>query len=131
MNLYELYALDQGTPIGEIRHEIFSKYGEIVSNSAHYGWHSSEILNNQQKTYSLVKTLDSVSPVKFLVATITYQPMDLRGIDPKTKKKVDVPPVFGPDISNPSHLHLEWIDTDIPFLPKDEIDKKGISYTLP
>lgn len=121
------YQATQGTVIGEIRHEVYLKYGKEAYETAQYGWNSVFAAQDIHKMYNLVNS----SPVQFLIATITYPMVDITPINPSTNKKLDVPIVFGPDFSNPSNLHLEWTDANIPFLPKEEVDKLGITYNLP
>ena len=128
MNPIQEYKLMQGTLMGEIRHEVFQKYGEAAYLAAHYGWHNGEIIDNKRKTYNLVDS----NPVQFLVATETYTLIDARPIlNLETGERLDVPPMMMPDVMNPIHLHLEWVDANIPFLPKDVLDAQGTSYTLP
>lgn len=114
--------------MGEIRHEVFQKHGENAYSTAHYGWHHGDVVDNKRKIYTLVNS----TPVQFLVATETFALIDMTPIlNSETGEKPDVPPVFGLDMMNPTHLHLEWVDANISFLPKDVIDAQGISYTLP
>lgn len=128
MNPLQEYSITQGTVMGEVRHEIFQKYGEIAYSTAHYAWHQGDIIDNKRKTYTLVNS----TPVKFLVATETFPLVDITPIlNGETNERPDIPPTFAPDITNPTHLHLEWVDANIPFLEKDAIDSQGISYTLP
>lgn len=128
MNAIQEYYLKQGTTMGEIRHEVFQKYGETAYLTAQYGWHTGDIIDNERKTYTLVNS----NPVKFLVATETFVSIDITPIlNTETNDKPNIPPTLSPDISNPTHLHFEWVDANIPFLPKDVLDSQGISYNLP
>lgn len=128
MNPIQQYYNEQGTTFGEIRYEVFQKYGETAYLTSHYGWHVGEVTDNKRKTYTLVNS----NPVQFLVATETFTSIDITPIlDSETGEKPDVSPVFALDTMNPIHLHLEWIDANIPFLPKDVIDAQGIFYNLP
>lgn len=127
MHPTEEYSIKQGTVIGEIRYEVYQKYGEAAYLSAHYGWHNGEIIDDKRKIYTLVNS----NPVQFLVATETFTTIDATPINPETGQKFDIPPVLVLDVINPVALHLEWIDANIPFLPKDVLDSQGVSYTLP
>ena len=107
------YDTEAGTPIGEVRNEIFNKYGNAAYESSQYGWHHEHISNIEMKMYNLVQA----DTVKFLVATIKYRMMDMQEM-------------LIPDIQNPISIDLEWRDANIPFIGKDECDKQGITYTL-
>lgn len=126
MNALQEYNLHQGTVIGEIRNEVFQKHGEAAYLTAHYGWHNADIVDDKRKIYTLVNS----SPVQFLVATETFTTMDITPINPETGKKFDIPPVLILDTKTPINLHMEWVDANIPFLPKDVIDAQGIPYNL-
>ena len=128
MNPIEEYnRAGQGTLMGEIRHEIFQKHGLEAYQTAHYYWSKVDIDESNFKVYTLVNS----NPTQFLIATVTCAMMDARTIDPETKEKIDVPPVFVRDELNPTHLHLEWAVANIPFATRDILDAQGISYTLP
>lgn len=127
MNPIQEYLLKQGTVIGEIRNEVFQKYGEEAYLTAHYGWHNASIIDDKRKIYTLVNS----NPVQFLVATETFTTIDITPKDPETGQKLDIPPVIVLDIDNPISLHLEWFDANIPFLPKYILDEQGLPYILP
>ena len=122
------YDTEAGTPIGEVRNEVFNKYGNAAYESSQYGWHHEHISNIETKMYNLVQA----DTVKFLVATIKYRIIDMRPINPITKVLMfpDMPEMLIPDIQNPISIDLEWRDANIPFIGKDECDKQGITYTL-
>jgi hypothetical protein len=126
MNPLQEYKQSQGTVIGEIRYEIFQRYGQVAYETAHYGWHHSEVIDNKRKIYTLVNS----DPIKFLVATETFTTMDITPINPETGQKFDIAPILALDYANPINLHLEWIDANIPFLPKDVLDGQGVVYNL-
>jgi hypothetical protein len=126
MNPLQEYKQSQGTVIGEIRHEIFQRYGQAAYETAHYGWHHGEVIDNKRKIYTLVNS----DPIKFLIATETFTTMDITPINPETGQKFDIAPVLVLDYMNPIHLHLEWVDANIPFLPKDALDAQGVVYNL-
>jgi hypothetical protein len=127
MTPQEEYNLHKGTPIGEIRYEVYNKYGLDAYSTAHYGWHNERVSQTILKTHTLVNS----SPIQFLTATITLPLVDIIQADPTTGIRPNVPPVYAPDTKNPSSLHLEWTNANIPFLPKDEVDKLGLTYNLP
>jgi hypothetical protein len=127
MTAEQEYNLHKGTPIGEIRYEVYKKHGLDAYYTAHYGWHNSEVSETVLKMYTLVNS----TPVQFLTATITLPLIDIVGINADTGVRENIPPIYAPDSSNPSSLHLEWTDANIPFISKDEADARGLTYTLP
>lgn len=122
------YDTEAGTPIGEVRNEVFNKYGNDAYKSSQYGWHHEHIGNTETKMYNLVQA----DTVKFLIATIKYRIIDMRPTDPITKALMfpDTPEMLIPDIENPISIDLQWRDANIPFIGKSECDKQGITYTL-
>ena len=127
MNPTQEYELTRGTIMGEIRNEIFQKYGQVEYETAKYGWHHAEVSETEYKTYILV----NCNLVQFLVGTATCQLVDRRVVDPETGKRIGEIPLIIRDDMNPTNLHLEWINANIPFVDKDVLDSQGISYTLP
>ena len=115
------YDTEAGTPIGEVRTEVFNKYGNAAYESSQYGWHHEHISNIETKMYNLVQA----DTVKFLVATIKYGMMDMRPINPITKVLMfpDMPEMLGVDTQNPISIDLQWRDANIPFIGKYDFGK--------
>ena len=122
------YDREAGTPIGEVRNEIFNKYGSAAYESSQYGWHHEHPSVTETKMYHLVQA----DTVKFLIATVKYRIIDMRPTNRTTKALLfpDMPEMLGVDLQNPISIDLEWRDANIPFIGKDECDKQGIPYTL-
>ena len=127
MNAEEEYNINQGSLMGEVRYEIYQKYGEELKATAHYFWARSDVSDAVFKDYHLVNS----DPIKFLVATVTCPLVDIRPIDPETNQKINIAPVFIKDERHPTHVHLEWFDANIPFQTRDVLDENGITYNLP
>ena len=127
MTILEEYAISQGTVIGEIRHEIYQKYGsDELAYGAHHLWLKTEVSDEVYKIYTLVNSV----PVQFLVATVTCPMIDINSTLPHLKN-LDLPPLFVRDELNPTNLHLEWFDANIPFATRDILEAQNISYILP
>lgn len=138
------YEKNAGTVIGEIRNEIFTKYGLAAYENAKYGWHHAHPSETIVKSYNLV----SGSTVQFLLATTTYgylpppprptgsyyYEVEISGsIVSMTGSYDDMPtasltPIV--DIHNPIQLEFFWYDANIPFLDKDVVDAQGLTYEL-
>lgn len=127
MDPIEEYNSYQGTVWGEVRHEVFQKYGEDAYKTAHYNWFEQDIDTNMYKMYNLVNS----DPVQFLVATVTCPLKDIRPIDPITQKPMDIPPIMRMMKHAPTHLHLEWFDANIPFATRDVLEANGVTWKLP
>jgi hypothetical protein len=104
---YLNYSLLSGTDIGEVKNEIYCKYGETIMSTAHYGWHHEHINDNTYKMYNMVNT----DPVQFLIATVTLNRDKLMP--------------FCID-----SIEINWVNTNTPFLPKADLDAQGIPYIL-
>lgn len=123
----EEYKLTQGTLVGEIRHEVYQKHGDVAYKTAHYFWARTFISEDTFKMYTLVNS----SPIQFLVATVTCPLVDITPVDPETGEKFNIPPRFMLDEMSPISIHFEWVDANIPFVTKDILDAQEITYTLP
>lgn len=121
------YHINAGSLNGEISNEVYSKYGEQTYNNSQFGWHHEYIDQTTTKIYNLVNTPEGV---KFLIATATYELVDKRVINYKTKKRIGLVPIMLPDFTNPIRLDLEWRDANIPFISKQEADNLNLSYNL-
>lgn len=127
MTILEEYKISQGTVIGEIRHEIYQKHGsDGLATGAHHFWLRTDVSEDVYKLYTLVNS----NPVQFLVATVTCPMIDINNTLPHLKD-LDLPPLFVRDENNPSNLHLEWFDANIPFATRDILEAQNISYILP
>lgn len=108
------YPLLSGTPIGEVRNEVYLKCTKEQFETAHYGWHHEHISPILIKMYTMVNT----DPVQFLVATITKDSSLINSIDPHK-------PYAEPGLVS---IDLNWINANAPFLTKAELDAQGIPY---
>jgi len=115
------YPKLSGTVIGEIRNEVYNRYGQVAAETAHYGWTHVHVEPLLIKVYNLV----DVTPCQFLVATVRYY-ADLSKpvIDEEGNMVRPFPSHF------PQSIHLEWISSNTPFLTKDELDINKIPYNL-
>jgi hypothetical protein len=126
MTILEEYKISQGTVIGEIRNEIYQKHNsdELATGAQHH-WLRIDVSEDVFKIYTLVNS----NPVQFLVATVTCPIIDINNTP--VMKHLDLPPFFARDEKNPSNLHLEWFEANIPFASRDIIEAQNISYILP
>lgn len=115
------YSKVSGTVIGEIMNEVYNRYGQVAAETAHYGWTHVHVEPLLIKVYNLV----DVTPCQFLVATVRYY-ADLSR-PAITEEGVMTPPLPS---NHPQSIHLEWVNSNTPFLPKDELDINKISYSL-
>lgn len=127
MNLPEYYKC-AGTLVGEIHNEVYSKYGETAYKSAHFGWHTENVDSLFKKMYSLI---DSPEGVKFLIANITYEYIDVSQKDPITREPINLHQnIKIVDSNKPIKIEFEWKLAGIPFITKQEADNQNLSYNL-
>lgn len=113
------YPFVSGTVAGEVKNEVYNRFGLSAMETAHYGWHHSTINPLTIKSYNLVNS----NPCYFLIVTVEYLPI--------TKLLKDFPerlPCIDPD--RPSTIHFDWVPSNTDFLTKEELDTQGIPYTL-
>jgi hypothetical protein len=112
------YPSCSGTLMGEVRNEIYNRYGQKAMETAIYDWHSTNIDELTLKMYNLVNT----NPRQFLISTVTFYP--------KVFPKAATNHFVQSDMAALNTIHLEWVTTDIDFLPKYVLDSQGISYSF-
>ena len=120
------YEFEHGSVLGEIRNEVYQKYGESAFDTFIYMWNDDPPIGLEQTIYSLV----NADTVKFLIAKIVYEENEILKNMQKKDGFLDPNRIKFPDMLKPVKISLEWKDANIPFLTKKELDQQNIEYSL-
>lgn len=107
-NMWVEYPSISGTPMGEVRNEIYNRYGITAVENTRYGYHHEMLDSLTIKEYHLVPT----EPAQYLIAIINYHPR----VFPKHQEEI-YKNLLVPNIRDPNTLHLEWIPVSACSIP--------------
>jgi hypothetical protein len=113
--MWSEYPSLSGTVAGEIKNEIYNRYGQEIMESAIYGWDNVSVDEFTLKEYTLINS----RPRHFLITTIKYYPLVQENLKERVRASF-----------MPETIHFEWVTTNIEFLPKYTLNERGIPYSL-